>query len=115
MLLDNDSRDSNSIPRSQPGGSPAPPIPIMIQEITNLYRAKIDVTKYDGLKIFRNATKGLADHQKFYLNVTLVRKFREHTENAAIQYNWGEQIFKFPSGGIFLTYSLSIPNSQKLM
>ena len=86
-------------PNSRLGGSipPVPPI-IMIQAITNPYRASIDVTKSDGLKLFRNATKGLPDDQKFDLSLNTVRKFRKHAENAAINFNWGAQVFKVPSG-----------------
>eukprot|EP00593_Proboscia_inermis_P014331 CAMPEP_0171318310 /NCGR_PEP_ID=MMETSP0816-20121228/87543_1 /TAXON_ID=420281 /ORGANISM="Proboscia inermis, Strain CCAP1064/1" /LENGTH=144 /DNA_ID=CAMNT_0011812659 /DNA_START=263 /DNA_END=694 /DNA_ORIENTATION=- len=70
----------------------------MIQAITNPYRAPINVTKSDGLKLFQNATKGLPDDQKFDLSVNTVRKFRKQAENATITFNWGEQAFKVPSG-----------------
>ena len=110
--MPSDSDSSTRSPSSQPGGSPTPPsnlrfqpggspallIPIMVQKLTNPYQSTIDVTKANGLKLFQNAMQGLSDDQKFNLSVNTVRKFRKQPESAAINFNWGVQVFKVPSG-----------------
>ena len=63
--------------------------PLVIDNITNTYALRIDLTSKAGLSLFAAATKGLADKEKLDISVAKAALFKQEINRAAADYCWG--------------------------